>query len=113
MNHENKQIPDWLSALNEEDYQFLKRFVLASGSLKALAQEYGISYPTIRIRLDRLIAKVQAAEDRNVSDEFHRQIGILVADGAIAPGVAKQLLRAHRQSFDMETESIKTGESGT
>ena len=31
------QLPQWLAGLNEEDLQFLKRFLLAS-SLKALAK---------------------------------------------------------------------------
>ena len=51
------------------------------GSLKDLASEYQVSYPTIRGRLDRLIAKVQAAEDPRISDPFVRKLQILVADG--------------------------------
>ena len=51
----------WMAALAEEDRHFLKRFLLASGSLKALAAEYGVSYPTVRSRLDRLIAKEERA----------------------------------------------------
>ena len=35
----------WLDLLEDEDLAFLKRFVLASGSLKELAEAYGISYP--------------------------------------------------------------------
>ena len=51
------QIPKWLSVLSEEDVHFIKRFVLASGSLKELAKQYRVSYPTLRIRLNRLIEK--------------------------------------------------------
>lgn len=93
------QVPAWLEALNDEDLHFLKRFVLSSGSLKALADSYGISYPTIRARLDRLIAKVQAAEDEKVSDSFERKLRILVADATIPVAVAKELLNAHRDSL--------------
>ena len=49
----------WVELLEEEDLAFLKRFVMASGSLKEMAQYYGISYPTVRLRLDRLIAKIK------------------------------------------------------
>ena len=42
-------IPAWLVHLEDEDRQFIKRLVLASGSLKQLAAEYGVSYPTIRL----------------------------------------------------------------
>ncbi len=90
--------PAWLAALSPEDLQFLKRFLIASGSLKDLAQEYQVSYPTIRGRLDRLIAKVQAAEDPKITDPFVRKVQILVADGALPQALAKELLEAHRES---------------
>ena len=32
------QIPKWLSVLSEEELHFVKRFVLASGSLKDLGE---------------------------------------------------------------------------
>ncbi len=94
MNHE---LPKWMDALNEEDVQFLKRFLLASGSLKALAKEYGISYPTVRARLDRLIDKVQAADASDIKDGFHRQVQIMVADGVLGASVARTLVSAHRE----------------
>lgn len=56
-------IPDWMTNLDEEDLSFIKRFVLASGSLKAIAGEYGVTYPTVRLRLDKLIQKIQLSED--------------------------------------------------
>ena len=93
------ELPPWLAALDDEDRQFLKRFLLASGSLKDLAAEYGVSYPTIRARLDRLIAKVQAAEDPKAADEFERKLRIVVADGTMAVATAKELLAAHRASL--------------
>jgi hypothetical protein len=89
-------IPLWLQALDDEDHQFLKRFLLASGSLKELAENYSVSYPTVRARLDRLIAKVQAADDAKLTDPFERKLRILVADGKLAPAVAKELLNTHR-----------------
>lgn len=92
-------LPVWLEALDDEDRQFLKRFLLLSGSLKALADAYGISYPTVRARLDRLIAKVQAAEDTKVRDPFERKLRILVADAKVPVALAKQLLEAHRDSL--------------
>ena len=51
-------IPDWLSALEDEDLVFVKKFLLASGSLKEMARQYGVTYPTVRLRLDRLIQKI-------------------------------------------------------
>lgn len=88
--------PAWIEVLSEEDFQFLRRFVLSSGSLKALADEYGVSYPTVRARLDRLIAKVEAATDPKITDPFQRKLRVLVADGQIASATARELLDAHR-----------------
>ncbi len=93
----NGHMPRWLTALNEEDLQFLKRFLVVSGSLKALAAEYGISYPTVRARLDRLISKVKAADDPSVTDPFRRQLQILLADGRLDSGAARELLEAYHQ----------------
>ncbi len=105
MNLQNEQ-PSWLRALNDEDLQFLKRFILASGSLKALASEYGISYPTVRTRLDRLIEKVKVAEQSGLEDEFHRLIQIMVAEGSLGASTAKQLLKVHREIVkSMEEQS--------
>jgi hypothetical protein len=95
-------IPPWIEALDEEDLQFLKRFVLSSGSLKAMAEEYGVSYPTVRARLDRLIAKVQAADDPKVADSFQRKLHVLVADGKLPPALARELWKAHRAVAEEE-----------
>ena len=56
------KIPDWFANLEDEDLSFIRRFVLASGSLKEVAHQYGVTYPTVRLRLDRLIAKIKAAD---------------------------------------------------
>lgn len=99
MNGENREWPEWIRILSDEDLQFLKRLVLASGSLKSLAQEYGVSYPTIRIRLDRLIEKIKTAESPVLTDEFHRQLQLMVVDGVLASSTAKQLLKTHNETI--------------
>lgn len=43
-------IPDWMANLEDEDVSFIKRFILASGSLKEMASQYGVTYPTGRYR---------------------------------------------------------------
>ena len=55
-------MPEWLASLDEEDVSFIKKFVLASGSLKEVAGIYGVTYPTVRLRLDRLIQKIELGE---------------------------------------------------
>ena len=92
-------LPAWVAALNDEDLHFLKQFLLVSGSLKALAEVYEVSYPTVRARLDRLIAKVTAADDAAETDPFRRRVRILVADGLLRPDVARQLVDAYREAL--------------
>jgi hypothetical protein len=52
------EIPRLLS-LDPADLEFVLRFVKASGSLKEMARIEGRSYPTIRARLDEIIARLQ------------------------------------------------------
>ena len=89
-------VPAWLAHLEDEDYQFLKRFLLASGSLKELAESYGVSYPTIRVRLDRLLERVKALDADPPTDAFDAKVRSLVADGQLTTAMAKELLRVHR-----------------
>lgn len=58
-------VPEWMENLDDEDISFIKRFILASGSLKEIAKEYDVTYPTVRLRLDRLIQKIKINEDES------------------------------------------------
>ena len=41
-------VPEWMAGLEDEDVAFIKKFLLASGSLKEVAGLYGVTYPTVR-----------------------------------------------------------------
>jgi len=56
-------VPEWMINLDNEDVSFIKKFIMSSGSLKEVATQYGVTYPTVRLRLDRLIQKIQINED--------------------------------------------------
>jgi hypothetical protein len=56
-------VPEWMMNLDDEDVSFIKKFILASGSLKEIAKQYSVTYPTVRLRLDKLIQKIQISED--------------------------------------------------
>jgi len=90
----------WIDLLEDEDIAFLKRFVLASGSLKELAEAYAISYPTVRLRLDRLIAKIQVFDSQLKMSDFERTARAMHADGRIDAATLKQLLKAHRNDLE-------------
>jgi hypothetical protein len=54
-----------LTNLSQEEQEFILEFVKSSGSLKIMAENYGISYPTIRNRLDAVIDKLKSFEVEN------------------------------------------------
>ena len=54
-----------LYRLAREEQQFSELFILASGSLKEMARILGVSYPTVRSRLDRLIDKLTLEQQRD------------------------------------------------
>ena len=89
----------WLERLSDEDASFIKRFVLASGSLKELAKAYGISYPTVRLRLDRLIEKVKVLDSEEIASEFERALRARYAEGKLDMETLKILLKAHQDEL--------------
>ena len=48
-----KDVPSWILSLESDDLEFIRKFVLNSGSLKQLAKDYDVSYPPLRIRRHR------------------------------------------------------------
>lgn len=44
-----------VAGLPVEHQRFIEMFVLAGGNLKQIAEQVGVSYPTIRSRLDKVI----------------------------------------------------------
>ncbi len=91
---------NWVDLLQDEDLAFIKRFILASGSLKEMARAYGISYPTVRLRLDRLIEKIKLLENKDFTSEFERILRLQYAEGKFDMESLKLLLAAHRHEME-------------
>ncbi len=89
-------LPSWMAGLEEEDAAFIKKFVLASGSLKEMAGLYGVSYPTVRLRLDRLIQKIQLTEKAE-ADPYVALVKRLAVDDRLDFDTAKLLLSEYRK----------------
>ena len=87
----------WIDLLGEEDLAFMKRFILVSGSLKEMADAYGVSYPTLRLRLDRLIEKIRILDSQKIEDRYERLLRAHFADGKIDAATFKQLLGTYQQ----------------
>jgi len=88
---------DWLDSLAEEDLAFVKRFILCSGSLKDLAGAYEVSYPTLRLRLDRLIEKIKILDNQKIEDRYERLLRAQFADGKLDASTFKHLLSTYQQ----------------
>jgi len=88
----------WLEGLEDEDINFIKRFVLSSGSLKDLAKQYGVTYPTIRLRLDRLIQLIKIWDESGPEDDrYVLFIKSKVLDGEIDTRLAKALIQEYKK----------------
>ena len=90
-------IPAWMADLEDQDLTFIKKFILASGSLKEVASVYGVSYPTVRLRLDRLIQKIQLTETAE-ADPYVSLIKRLAVDDKLDVETARLLLQAYRNT---------------
>ncbi|MBA5251255.1 DUF2089 family protein [Enterococcus hirae] len=90
---------EWFFNLEPEEQVFIKKFLLASGSLKQLAKEYEVSYPTVRLRLDRLIEKIKLFDIKQ-EDFFEVSMMQLVINEKISLDVAKEIIKKHRESIN-------------
>jgi hypothetical protein len=94
----------WIERLSAEDLAFLRRFLLSSGTLKELARQYGVSYPTVRLRLDRLIEKVRLVEEAESAGPFELRLRELYAEGRVDDEGFRALLDAYRTEKEVEHE---------
>ena len=94
------RVPVWMAGLEEEDAAFIRKFVLASGSLKEMAAQYGVSYPTVRLRLDRLIQKIRLSETEE-ADPYVALVKRLAVDDKLDVDTAKLLLSEYRKTKEV------------
>lgn len=57
-----------LASLCPDEQSFIVEFMKASGSLKEMAKLLGLSYPTVRNRLDEIIERVKFAENPDTNN---------------------------------------------
>jgi hypothetical protein len=89
-------MPDWIAGLEDEDLNFIKKFLLTSGSLKEMASLYGVTYPTVRLRLDRLIQKIKISEDSS-AEPFISLIKRMAVNEKMDFDTAKLLISEYRK----------------
>lgn len=91
-----------LAALPREDLELVAELVLQSGSLKDLAAAYGVSYPTIRARLDRVIERLKQAKAGRRPDPLSELLARMVERAELAPAAARAIRDVARQMLDNE-----------
>ncbi|WP_442872267.1 DUF2089 family protein [Anaerocolumna sp. AGMB13020] len=80
----------------------MKNFLMTSGSLKEVAKLYGVTYPTVRLRLDRLIQKITISED-TANNPFISLIKRLALNEKIDFDTAKLLITEYKKTQKEET----------
>ena len=94
-------LPAWMAELDAEDLEFTRKFLLSSGSLKEVAALYGVSYPTVRLRLDRLIQKIRLTETAE-ADPYVSLVKRLAVDDRLDFETAKILITEYRKAKEAE-----------
>ena len=87
-------VPEWMANLEDEDVVFIKKFLLASGSLKEIASQYGVTYPTVRLRL---IQKIQLGESQE-EDPYVALVKRLAVNDKLDFDTAKILIHAYKKA---------------
>lgn len=83
-----------LGQLPADDLALIVQFVLRSGSLKDLAKDVGVSYPTIRARLDGVIGRLRWAVEDRPRDPLAEALAELVQRGELTASGARRVLSA-------------------
>jgi len=90
-------VPEWFANLDDEDLNFIKKFILASGSLKEIATAYGVTYPTVRLRLDKIIQKIQISDDTQ-NEPYISLIKRLAVNEKLDLNTAKILISEYKKT---------------
>lgn len=104
---EHRVFPKWMESLEDEDLSFIRNFLISSGSLKEVAKIYNVTYPTVRLRLDRLIQKIQINE-KEIEEPYISLIKKMAIDERMDIETAKILIQEYKK---MDVHN-KGGEKG-
>jgi hypothetical protein len=88
-------IPE-LCRLPEDLYQFLLVFVKNRGVIREVEKELGISYPTVRSRLDAVLEALGVGAAQPAADKA--QVLEMLERGEITPEEAEKMLRGESET---------------
>jgi len=90
---EGRFTPNEFALLPEENLEFLRIFVRVRGNLKEVERIMGLSYPTIRLRFDKLLLALGYEALPDMTEE-RTEVLDLLERGEIAPEEAAKRLGA-------------------
>jgi len=96
--------------LSREQFALLESFLRSKGNLKEMERELGISYPTVRARVDALLRALGLADDESVADELDTEAEPTGAAGAAVDAAAARrtvLERLARREIDPATAAAE------
>ena len=87
--------PPTLAQLAVEDQVFVVAFVRCHGSIKRMEKSFGVSYPTIKNRLNRIADQLEFVEISQAEDRS--KILSMLETGKISAAEAIELLKGHNE----------------
>jgi hypothetical protein len=81
-----------LANLPTEHQRFIEIFLLAGGNLKQIAEQAGVSYPTVRSRLDKVIDALR--QQIAATQEVRGTVLDAVSDGKLAADEAARIIKS-------------------
>jgi hypothetical protein len=82
-----------LSTLAKEQLHFIETFLTCRGNIKEVEKALGISYPTVRGKLDEIILALGHSPQKKQRDVTKKEIISLLEKGEISPEEAVEMLK--------------------
>lgn len=82
-----------LASLTKEQLQFVEVFLTCRGNIKEVEKALGVSYPTVRGKLDEIIVALGHSPQKKQPDVNKKEIISLLENGEISPEEAVKLLK--------------------
>ncbi|MBW8350676.1 DUF2089 domain-containing protein [Bacillus sp. IITD106] len=82
-----------LASLTQEQLFFVEIFLKTRGNIKEVEKELGVSYPTVRGKLNEIVSALGYAEKKNEVDE--RKVISMLEKGEISPDEALKIIKGN------------------
>ena len=96
---EGRFTPGLLGSLTEEQIRFVKVFLARRGNIREVGKELGISYPTVRSRLDEILEVLGLSSDDEPGDILEK-----VRQGELPVDEAARIIADWRQEREADSD---------